>query len=59
MAAELGYRTQDGLAMLVGQGAAAWPYWFHRAAPVDVMTQSLTQYFDRILPNSPAPDRQV
>ncbi|WP_448380727.1 shikimate dehydrogenase [Gloeomargarita sp.] len=44
MAAALGYPTQDGLAMLVGQGAAAWPYWFGRSAPVEVMTAALTEY---------------
>ncbi len=59
MAADLGYPTHDGLAMLVGQGAAAWSYWFQREAPIAVMTQSLAQYFARILPISPAPDRQV
>ncbi|APB32676.1 shikimate 5-dehydrogenase [Gloeomargarita lithophora Alchichica-D10] len=45
MAEPLGYCTQDGLAMLVGQGAAAWDYWFPHPAPVAVMTRSLEQYF--------------
>jgi shikimate dehydrogenase len=44
MARDLGYFTQDGLAMLVGQGAAAWPYWFGRPAPVSVMTAALEQH---------------
>ena len=44
MAAAWGYRTQDGLAMLVAQGAAAWSYWFQRSAPVEVMTRSLEAY---------------
>ncbi|MEN9216552.1 MAG: shikimate dehydrogenase [Gloeomargarita sp. HHBFW_bins_162] len=48
MATELGYPTQDGLAMLVGQGAAAWEYWFQKSAPVDVMTHSLEHYFLRM-----------
>ncbi|MCS7031046.1 MAG: shikimate dehydrogenase [Gloeomargarita sp. SKYG116] len=48
-AAALGYPTQDGLAMLVGQGAAAWEYWFQRAAPLSVMTASLEQYFQESL----------
>ncbi|MCS6781690.1 MAG: shikimate dehydrogenase [Gloeomargarita sp. SKYBB_i_bin120] len=47
-AAALGYRTQDGLAMLVGQGAAAWKYWFQQEAPLAVMTQTLEQYLQQM-----------
>ncbi len=36
-AVERGARTQDGLEMLVQQGAQAWEAWTARAAPVDVM----------------------
>jgi len=36
-AAERGARVQDGLEMLVQQGAQAWEAWTARAAPVDVM----------------------
>lgn len=59
MAAALGYPTQDGLAMLVGQGAAAWDYWFQDPAPVEVMTRSLVQYFARTLAVSPASDKPL
>ncbi|MBF2098560.1 MAG: shikimate dehydrogenase [Gloeomargaritaceae cyanobacterium C42_A2020_066] len=41
MAAQLGLETQDGLAMLVGQGAEALEIWLGRPAPVAVMTAAL------------------
>ena len=55
IAAQLGYHTQDGLAMLVGQGAAAWSYWFSQAAPLAVMTRSLEQYFVSLSRTGAAP----
>jgi shikimate dehydrogenase len=32
-----GARVQNGLEMLVQQGALAWEAWMGRAAPVDIM----------------------
>lgn len=49
-AAARGLRTQDGLAMLVGQGAAAWGYWFGQEAPITVMTQALEQFLAQSIP---------
>jgi shikimate dehydrogenase len=42
-AAARGHRTLDGAAMLVHQGAHAFRLWTGRVAPVDVMTQALTE----------------
>lgn len=39
-AAAVGCRTQDGLAMLVRQGAASFEIWTGRRAPVGVMTRA-------------------
>jgi shikimate dehydrogenase len=39
-AAQAGCRTQDGLAMLVYQGAAAFELWTGRQAPVETMRQA-------------------
>jgi len=36
-AGERGYRTIDGLGMLVHQGALAWEAWTNQSAPIDVM----------------------
>jgi shikimate dehydrogenase len=36
----VGCRTQDGLAMLVHQGAAAFEIWTGLRAPVDIMRQA-------------------
>jgi shikimate dehydrogenase len=39
-AAQAGCRTQDGLAMLVYQGAAAFELWTGHRAPVETMRQA-------------------
>jgi shikimate dehydrogenase len=43
MAAQVGARTQDGLEMLVQQGALAFEAWTGLAAPVDVMRAAALQ----------------
>lgn len=40
-AAEAGSRTQDGLAMLLHQGAAAFQLWTGKQAPIEVMRTAL------------------
>ena len=40
-AAQAGCRTQDGLSMLLYQGAASFEIWTGQVAPVDVMRQAL------------------
>jgi shikimate dehydrogenase len=42
-AAEAGCRTQDGLAMLVYQGAAAFEIWTGRPAPIEVMRRACAE----------------
>jgi shikimate dehydrogenase len=42
-----GCRTQDGLAMLVYQGAAAFEIWTGRAAPVATMRQACLEALDQ------------
>jgi shikimate dehydrogenase len=44
---EAGCRTQDGLAMLVHQGAAAFELWTGRRAPVDTMRQACLDALDQ------------
>jgi len=41
LAQEQGLRTQDGLAMLLGQGALAFAFWWGQPAPRTVMAQAL------------------
>jgi shikimate dehydrogenase len=45
-AAIAGCRTQDGLAMLVYQGAAAFEIWTGSTAPVDTMRQACLDALD-------------
>ncbi|HBV89028.1 MAG TPA: shikimate dehydrogenase [Desulfosporosinus sp.] len=42
-AKKLGCRTQNGLGMLLYQGALAWEFWFDGQAPVEEMRQALKQ----------------
>lgn len=42
LAQQAGCRTQDGLAMLVHQGAAAFEIWTGKQAPVDTMMRACT-----------------
>jgi len=44
LAAKQGVQTQDGLEMLVIQGAAALQLWLNQPAPVEVMRQALLEY---------------
>lgn len=44
LAAKQGIQTQDGLEMLVIQGAAALQLWLNQPAPVEVMSQALLEY---------------
>lgn len=40
-AKQLGCRTQNGLGMLLYQGALAWEFWFGGQAPIEEMRQAL------------------
>ncbi|HBW36187.1 shikimate dehydrogenase [Desulfosporosinus sp. BICA1-9] len=45
----LGCRTQNGLGMLLYQGALAWEFWLGGQAPVEEMSQALKgQFFERL-----------
>jgi shikimate dehydrogenase len=44
LAAQRGLATQDGLEMLVQQGAAALEIWLHQPAPVATMRQALVDW---------------
>ncbi|MEM1425090.1 MAG: shikimate dehydrogenase, partial [Cyanobacteria bacterium P01_H01_bin.130] len=44
-AADRGFKTLDGLEMLVQQGAIALEKWSGQSAPVDVMRQALLDWF--------------
>lgn len=47
IAASVGCRTQDGLAMLIGQGAAAFKIWTGQAPPQDVMREACLRELER------------
>jgi shikimate dehydrogenase len=47
-ASAMGCRTQDGLAMLVHQGAAAFELWTGRQAPTSVMRQACLDELDAL-----------
>ncbi|MFH7241949.1 MAG: shikimate dehydrogenase [Spirulina sp.] len=47
LAAERGLSTQDGLEMLVQQGAIALEQWLQRPVPVDTMRQALVAWLDQ------------
>lgn len=47
LAAEQGLTTQDGLEMLVQQGAIALEKWIQRPVPVDTMRRALVAWLDR------------
>lgn len=46
-AAEAGCRAQDGLAMLIGQGAAAFEIWTGHEAPVGVMREACLRELEK------------
>lgn len=47
LATARGLSTQDGLDMLVQQGAIALEQWIHRPVPVDTMRRALVAWLDR------------
>ncbi|QQE65901.1 shikimate dehydrogenase [Leptolyngbya sp. BL0902] len=47
LAAERGLSTQDGLEMLVQQGAIALAQWLQQPVPVDTMRRALVAWLDR------------
>jgi len=45
-AEKAGARSANGLSMLLHQGAIAFEMWFHREAPLEVMSKALFDYAD-------------